>query len=68
MIISVYRIAPIFVVQNFYEIAENPIIENFRNKNFMIATFFRDYRRAAAPVRTIHVVAPPTIARGSALG
>ena len=28
----------------------------------MIATFFRDYHRAAAPVRTIHVVAPPTIA------
>ena len=57
------------MVQNFREIAENPIIENFRDKNFVIATFFRDYHRAAASVRpTIHVVAPPTIARGSALG
>ena len=56
------------MVQNFREITENPIIEIFRDKNFVIATFFRDYRRAAAPVRTIHVVAPPTIARGSALG
>ena len=56
------------MVQNFREIAENPIIENFRDKNFVIATFFREYRRAASPMRTIHVVAPPTIARGSALG
>ena len=38
--------------------------ENFRD-NFVIATFFRDYRRAATPVRTIHVVAPPITARGS---
>ena len=56
------------MVQNFREIDENPIIENFRDKNFVIATFFRDYCRAAAPVRIIHVVAPPTIARGLALG
>ena len=28
---------------------------NFRDKNFVIATFFRDYLRAAAPSRTIHV-------------
>ena len=55
-------------MQNFHEIAENPIIENFRDKNFVIATFFRYHHRAAAPVRAIHVVAPPTIARGSALG
>ena len=27
----------------------------------MIATFFRDYRRTVAPVRTVHVVTPPTI-------
>jgi hypothetical protein len=53
------------VVQKFRETAENPMNENFRDKNFVIATFFRDYCRAAAPVRTIHVVAPPTIARGS---
>ena len=35
----------------------------FRDKNFVIATFFffRDYLRAAALARTIHVVAPPTI-------
>ena len=26
----------------------------------MVATFFRDYRGAAAPARTIHVVASPT--------
>ena len=44
------------------------MIEKCRAKNFMIATFFHDYHRAAAPVRAIHVVAPPTIARGSALG
>jgi hypothetical protein len=53
------------VVQKFREIAKNPINENFRDKNFVIATFFRDYRRVAARVRTIHVVAPPTIARRS---
>ena len=34
---------------------------NFRDKNFVIATFFRDYLRTAVPARTIHVVAPPTI-------
>ena len=56
------------MVQNFREIAENPMIENFRDKNFVITTFFRDYHRAAASMRTIHVVAPPTIARGLALG
>jgi hypothetical protein len=55
------------VVQNFREIAENPMNENFRDKNFVIATFFRDYRRTAAPVRTIYIVAPPTIAHGSRL-
>ena len=46
----------IAVVQNFREIAENPINENFRDKNFVIATFFRDYPRvrvaAPVPVRT----------------
>ena len=36
--LCIYRIAP-----NFREIAENPIIENFRDKNFVIATFFREY-------------------------
>ena len=39
------------MVQNFREIAENPINENFRDKTFVIATFFRDYRHGAAPVR-----------------
>ena len=63
-----YRIAPNFRGSKFREIAENPIIENFCDKNFVIATFFRDYRRTAAPMRTIHIVAPPTIARGSELG
>ena len=52
------------MVQNFREIAANPINETFRDKNFVIATFFRDYRHGAAPVRTVHVVASPTIARG----
>ena len=57
------------MVQNFYEIAENPMIENFYDKNLVIATFFRDYHCATAPVQTIlNVIAPPTIARGSALG
>ena len=50
------------MVQNFREITENPLIENFRDKNFVITTFFRDYHCAAAPVWTIHVIAPPTIA------
>ena len=52
------------MVQNFHEIAENPINKNFRDKNFVIATSFHEYRRTAAPVRTIHVIALPTIARG----
>ena len=39
--------------------------ENFRDKNFVIAIFFRDYPRAATPVRTIDVVAPPTTTHGS---
>ena len=34
---------------------------NFCDKNFVIATFFRDYRCTEAPMRTVHVVAPPTI-------
>ena len=41
------------MVQNVREIAENPIIENFRDKNFVIATFFREYHRATAPARTV---------------
>ena len=41
------------MVQNFREIAENPIIEKFRDKNFMIATFIREYHRAAAPTQTV---------------
>ena len=56
------------MVQNFCEIAENSMIENFHDKNFVIARFFNDYHRAAASVRTIYLVALPTIARGSALG
>ena len=56
------------MVQNFCEIAENPMIENFRDKNFVIARFLYDYHRAAASVWTIYLVALPTIARGSALG
>ena len=56
------------MVQNFRDVAKNPMIENFHDKNFVIATFFRDYYHAAASVQTIHVIAPPTIARGSALG
>ena len=42
------------------------MIENFVTKTFVIGTFFCDYHHAAASVRTIHIVAPPTIARGSA--
>ena len=49
------------MVQNFHEIAENHMNVNLRDKNFVIATFFRDYRHAAAPARTIHIVAPPII-------
>ena len=56
------------MVEKFREIAENPMIENFHDKNFVITTFFCDYHRAAAPVWTTHIVAPPTIAHGSALG
>ena len=41
------------MVQNFREIAEHPITENFRDKNFVITTFFREYHRAAAPARTV---------------
>ena len=37
--------------------------ENFRDKNFMIATFFHEYRRTKAPVRTIHIVTLPTTVR-----
>ena len=44
------------MVQNFREIAENHINVNFRDKNFVIATFFRDYPRARG--RRGHVVAP----------
>ena len=57
------------MVHNFRDIAENPMIESFRDKNFVITTFFHDYHHAAAPMRTIlNVIAPPTISRGSALG
>ena len=34
---------------------------NFRDKNFVMAAFFRDYLRAVAPAWTIHIVAQPTI-------
>ena len=53
----------VHVAPNFREIAENPMIENFLDKNSVIITFFCDYHRTAAPVRTIHVIDPPTIAR-----
>ena len=53
-----FRIAPNFVVQNFREIAKN---HNFLDKNFMIATFFRDYLCATESARTIHIVALPII-------
>ena len=49
------------MVQNFREIAENHMNVNFRDKNFVIATFFRDYHYTVVPVRTVHIVAPPTI-------
>ena len=45
----------------FREIAKNHMNVNFCDKNFVIAKYFRDYLRAAAPAVTIHVVAPPTI-------
>ena len=41
------------MVQNFREIAENSITEKFRDKNFVIATFFCEYHLAAAPARTV---------------
>ena len=53
------------MVQSFLEIAKSPMNHD---KNFMIATFYRDHCHAETPVRTIHVVALPIIARGSALG
>ena len=53
------------MVQNFREIAENHMNVNFRDKNFMIATFFRDYLRATAPTWTIHVVALLTCGIGA---
>ena len=46
------------MAQNFREIAENHMNVNFCDKNFVIATFFRDYRSTAGPA---HVVAWPTI-------
>ena len=49
------------MVQNFCEIAKNHMNANFHDKNFMIATFFRDYLCATAPTQTIHIVTPPTI-------
>ena len=48
------------MVQKFREIAKNHLNVNFRDKNFVIVTFFRDYRCFAAPTWTIHVVALPT--------
>ena len=36
----------IHVAPNFREIAENLMNVNFRDKNFVIATFFRDYHGA----------------------
>ena len=48
------------MVQKFREIAKNHLNVNFHDKNFVIATFFSDYRRFAAPAWTIHLVAPPT--------
>ena len=49
------------MVQKFHEIAKNHTNVHFRDKNFVITMFFCDYLRAAAPARTIHVVAPPII-------
>ena len=43
MQIPLYHIAPNFVVQNFREIAKNHMNVNSRDKNFVVATFFRDY-------------------------
>ena len=36
------------MVQNFCEIAENDMNVHFRNKNFVIITFFRDYCYSSA--------------------
>ena len=47
--------------KNFVKLLKNHMNVNFRDKNFVIATFFRDYLRTAVPARTIHVVAPPII-------
>ena len=56
------------MVQKFREITKNHLNVNFRDKNFVIATLFHDYRRFAAPTRTSHIVAPPTnLARGIGL-
>ena len=44
------------MVQNFREILENPMIENFCDKNFMIATFF-----GIGGMHAANRVAPPTI-------
>ena len=49
------------MIQNFRKIAKNHMNVNFRDKNFVIAMFFRDYLRAAMPARTIPIVTPPTI-------
>ena len=46
------------IAPNFRELLKS---HECSDKNFVIATFFRDYLRATAPARTIHVVAPPTI-------
>ena len=45
------------MVQNFREIAENYMNVNFHDKDFVIATFFRDYRGARADnsrCRSVH--------------
>ena len=49
------------MVQNFHEIAKIHMNVNFRDKNFMIASFFRDYHCATVPVQTVHIVTLPTI-------
>ena len=50
--------------QNFREIAGNPINLNFRDKSFVIATFFCDLPPARAASRA-YTISPPTIARCS---
>ena len=42
------------MLQNFHEITENHMNVNFCDKNFMIATFFRDYRRPHADNSCCH--------------